>query len=340
MLELTVNARSVAAVTAALKKIKEMITTGAVSKETPVHIVLEPGLYTETVRYNLSNPLIMESIPGTKADSCIIQADNCEAYNKGLLNRAVFVFGPNATNVSLKNFTVSNVHAKTIEEGSTLPDSAEALVWNNTSGTLFCEGMKIQGHQNTLFVKGFSWFLNSSVSGDVDFIYGEPDTCFFENCTVETVADSRGDFDGFAVNSCTPAHKSGFIFSGCSFIAERRKKSSIYACRTNGKGSARSEKDWDSIAFINCIFQDMYSPELVWDDDMNREVYPRGSAQAGIREYSSKTVSKGGTVSQADTSRRNIKAYTLTEDDFFNGYASRYLILHETPFAKMQQENL
>ncbi|MGN0729548.1 pectinesterase family protein [Treponema sp.] len=333
MLELNVNNKSPAAIAAALKKIKEMISTGTVAKDTPVHLVLEPGFYRETIRYNLSNPLLIESAPGTKAENCVILADNCEAYNKGQQNRAVFSIGPNATNISLKNFTISNTHIKTSEEPIAASDSAEALVWNNSSGTLFCEGMKIEGKQNTLFLKGFSWFLNSTVSGDVDFIYGEPDTCLFENCAVEVISDNRGDFNGFAVNSHAVAEKNGFVFTGCRFFGEKRKKTSVFACRTDG--TAESAKDWNSIAFINCIFSDIFAPELLWDDDMNLEVYPRGNAKYGIREYNSKTVSKNGKLQDSDTSRRNIKSYTLTEDDYFNGYASRYLILHDTPFSEL-----
>ncbi|MBO7638438.1 MAG: hypothetical protein J6S91_05615, partial [Treponema sp.] len=70
-----------------------MIMTGAVARTTPIHIVLEAGYYRELIKYNLSNPLIMESVPGTKAEECVIQADNCESFNKGLENRAVFVLG-------------------------------------------------------------------------------------------------------------------------------------------------------------------------------------------------------------------------------------------------------
>ena len=82
MLELNVNTKSPAAITAALKKIKEMIFTGTVAKDTAIHLILEPGSYRETVRYNLSNPLAIESVPGTKAEDCVILADNCEAYKR------------------------------------------------------------------------------------------------------------------------------------------------------------------------------------------------------------------------------------------------------------------
>ena len=113
MIEINVSSKSPAALTSALKKIKEMSSSGSISKDSAVHIILEPGMYRESVRYNLSNPVVIESFPGTKADECVLKADNCESYNSGINNRGVFVFGPNATKVTLKNFTIEN--AKPIE---------------------------------------------------------------------------------------------------------------------------------------------------------------------------------------------------------------------------------
>ena len=334
MLELNVNARSPGAITTALKKVKEMTATETIAKESPVHLVLDPGVYRETVRYNISNPLVMESAAGTKAEDCVLQVDNCEAYNRGQQKRAVFFIGSNATSVTLKNFTICNSHQK---GGSLLyspANCAEALVWSNVSGTLFCENMRIEGRQNALFVKGFSWFLNSHFVGDVDFISGEPDTSLFENCIIEAIEDNRGEsYISFAVNSSTLAHKSGFVFSDCSFVATGRKAGSVFACRTEGKGKPSSKKNWDSAAFVNCTFSDVYNADFLFDDHMNLEVFPRGNATCGIREYGSKTASSTGELSPAEI-RRNVKIYTLTEDDYFKGYASRYLILHDTPFAQ------
>ena len=69
---------------------------------------------------------------------------------------------------------------------------------------------------------------------------------------------------------------------------------------------------------------------------MERDIYPRGNARTGLREYNTRIVTKNGKVTDADTTRRNIKSYTLTDDDYFRGYASRYLILHDTPFAEIR----
>lgn len=334
MLKLTVNPRSVAAITAALRKIREMIMTGAVAKDSPIHILLEAGTYTETVRYNLPNPLIMESTPGTKVTDCVIQVDNCESFNHGAENRGVFVIGPSATNVKLRNFTILNTHAKTLTEGSCAADSAEAFVWNNTDGTLLAEGMQFTGRQNVLTLKGNTWFKDCQITGDVDVISGEVSAAFFEECLVSLREDNRGDYDGFAVKSQALANKPGFIFLNCRFTGDKRRRSNLYVCRTEGKGSARSDKGWDNIALLNCMISDMYNDELVWDDDMSLEVYPRGNAKSGVREYNTKTVAKNGDVLEAETVTRNIKSYLLTKDDYFANYASRYLILKDTPFAE------
>ena len=333
MLDLNVNAKSPSAINAAVKKIKEMVKTGAISKDSPIHLVLEAGVYHETVKYNLSNPLVIESAARVKPEDCVVQADNCEAFNKGIENRGVFILGPNVTNVSLKKFSIINTHNKSSVAEVSPADIAEALTFNNSTGTLFAENMIIEGKQNTLFIKGFSWFLNCTVSGDSEFIYGEVDTAVFENCHIHLKEDTRGDFAGFAVKSSALNSKPGLIFSCCTFSADKRKKVPVFVYKTEGKGTLESPKDWDSVAFITCMFSEFYDEQLVWDDDMVLNVFPRGNAKTGVREYNSKVVQKNGNVVESETSLRNVKTYTLTQEDYFASYSSRYLLLKDTPFG-------
>lgn len=334
MLELNVNPRTPAAINAAIKKVKEMTTTGTIAKGTPIHLILEAGLYRESVRYNLSNPLIIESATGTKPENCVIQADNCESYNPGLISRGIFTLGPNVTSATLKNFSIINTHNKS-SEGNLEGDTAEALTWNNTTGKLTCEGLHIESRKNTLSLKGYSLFSNCYISGDTNFIYGEPHTALFEDSEIYAREDDRGDFSAYVVNSQAMAKGSGFIFSNCRFTGEERKQGEIFAVKTDGKGTSSSEKNWDNVAFINCTMSSFYNTELVFDDDMNLEVYPRGNAKSGIREYKPKIQDEETKeITEADTTRRNNKVYTLTDNDYFSSYASRYLILHDTPFNK------
>lgn len=334
MLELSVNSKSPAAIAAALKKIHEMSMTGAIEKSSPIHITLEAGLYRESVRYNLSNPLIIEGSAHTKAKDCIIQADNCEAFRKGVTNRSVFSIGPNVTNITIRNLSIINTHTKSVMEGNTLMDSAEALAWDNTSGMLKVENVHLEGRQNTLYVKGYAVFKDCYITGDTDFIYGEPDTVLFENCSVHVREDNRGDFNGYAIMCRSAAEKKGFVFADCTFTADKRRKSKLFVYRTAGKGSSVTKRDWDSVAFVNCTMSNLFEQELVWDDDMNLVVYPRGNAMTGIREYNTRVVNADGSSEPADTALRNVKTYSLTDDDYFGGYASRYLILKNTPFEE------
>ncbi len=335
MIELSVKSNSPAAITAALKKIKEMTSTGAMEKSATVHIILESGIYKELVKYNLSNPLIMEAAPGVMAEDCVIQAENCEAFNKGIENRGVFVIGPNATKVTLKNITIENTHLKSNKEGLSSGDCAEAFVWNNTDGILYAQGLRIIGRQNTLFVKGYTWFEKCYVSGDVDYIYGNCNLSYFEDCSIHTREDNRGDYAGFAVKSLAIKNQSGFVFNKCTFTADKRKKADLYVIRTAGKGSATMMMGWDSAAFINCKVSDLYSEEFEWDDDHTLTVYPRATVKIGWREYNTIVVSKNGEETPADTFMRNVKAYTMNDDDFYNNYSSRYLILKDTPLVSL-----
>ena len=110
MLELNVNAKTPLAIAAAFKKIHDMVRTGTLDADAPVHLVLAPGQYHEILSYNLENPLIMESTPGTNPEDCVISAENCEAFHKDTENRAVFVIGLGATKVTLRGFTIENTH--------------------------------------------------------------------------------------------------------------------------------------------------------------------------------------------------------------------------------------
>lgn len=338
MIDLTVSSKSPAAISSAIKRIKEMVSTGSIKKDTPVHLTLESGTYRELVRYNMSNPIVIEGASGNKPENCVIQADNCEAFNKGAENRSVFVIGPNATDVMLKNFTISNTHVKSLNGPENL-DSGEALFFNNVNGLLTAENLVLEGRKNTLFLRGFSRFENCVISGDIDFIYGNVDTALFENCEIRVRDDNRGDFPGFAVKSLALAEKTGFVFSGCRFTGEKRRRSHIYVCRTEGKGSADSKENWDSIAFVNCFISDLFHEELIFDEDMQLSVYPRGNNKTGIREYNTKVVRKNGSVEEADTTVRNIKSYTMTDENYYENYASRYLILRNTPFEKKLASN-
>ncbi len=329
MLELSITSKNAGAISQAFKKISEMVKTGSLDFEAPVHLTIAPGEYHEIISYNLSNPLVMETPTGTKPEDCVISAENCEAFHKDTENRAVFVIGTAATDVTLRGFTIENTHVKTNDDAS-LGNQAEALCWHNQKGYLNCENMRFISRQDTIHVKGVSRFKDCYVTGDVDFIWGYCDISLWENCHIHTREDNRGiDRPAYVLQSRALNSKPGFVFTDCEFTADDHgPNGKIYIGRTEGTGKKDSKDRWDSIALINCTISDRYDPALWTDEDGSRQVYPPvGNAMYGWREYGTKTKDSNGKIIPADTSKRSSHNYILSNKEFFAHYASESLIL-------------
>ncbi len=330
MIELTVNSKVPAAISNAFKKISEMVKTGAIEKNTLVHIVLGAGVYNELLNYNLSNPLIIEAASGVSRENCVVRAENCESFHRDTENRAVFVIGPSATFVTLRGFSIHNTHIKTLENEKS-GDQAEALCFHNQRGRLDAENMAFKSHQDTIHVKGFSHFKSCLIEGDVDFIWGYCDTSFFEDCIINTIQDNRGDMQASVLQSRAVAKRPGFIFKDCEFLAEKRATAKIYIARANGKGSEQSADRWDSVALINCTVGENYTSEFFSDEGGTRAIFPKGSALFGFREYGTKTRKSDGSVLKADTTERNALSYVMSEEEYEANYKSNDFILRDFP---------
>ena len=333
MIELTVNSNAPAAISNAFRKISDMVKSGAIENNTLVHIVLGKGVYSELLSYNLTNPLIMEAAQGIPRENCVIRAENCEAFHKDTENRSVFVIGPNATFVTLKGFTIQNTHVKTLSDEK-LGNQAEALCFHNYRGVLTAENMAFFSHQDTIHVKGFSHFKNCYVEGDVDFIWGYCDTSLFEDCTIHTTQDNRGDCTAYVLQSRALNRRRGFIFKNCEFTAFPRENAKIYIARSAGTGKIDSKDRWDSVALINCTVSDSYAPEFFTDEEGTREVFPKGSVLVGWREYGTKTRKADGSVVASDTSKRYKMAYVMSEEEYKMNYESTETILRDFPKSK------
>ena len=330
MIELTVNSKNPAAISNAFKKIAEMAKSGAIEKTTLVHIILGAGVYTELLNYNLQNPLIMEAANGVKSENCVVRAENCEAFHRDTENRAVFVIGPSATNVTLRGFSIQNTHVKTLGDEK-LGNQAEALCFHNQRGVLKAERMMFQSHQDTIHVKGFSHFTDCVIEGDVDFIWGYCDTSLFERCQIRVIEDNRGDCPAYVLQSRALANRPGFVFMDCEFFAVPRPSAPIFLARSSGTGKADSRDRWDSVAIINCVLSEHFSSALFTDEDGTRAVFPAGSALTGWREYGTKTRTASGKLVNADTSARYKTDYILSDKEYKEHYASADLLLRAFP---------
>lgn len=288
------------------------------SLDEEIRIILADGLHRGVdggrLFFNIPVPLVIESESG-EASKCILESENCEAFHKDTENRAVLTFGERCTSVILRNFTIENTHVKTCDDCA-LGNQAEAICFNCPGGKLFCQGMTFISRQDTIHVKGRSYFKSCFVSGDVDFIWGYCDTSVFENCHIHPRADNRGsDRPAYVLQSRALNSRPGFVFIGCDFTAEDRgQAASLYVARSQGTGRPDSPDRWDSVALIDCRLSDRYNPALWTDEGGSRLVYPeKGCALFGWRQYGTKILHDDGSLSFYDDSAQDGHGYTMSE---------------------------
>lgn len=317
MIELKISPSNTGIITHTFKRISEMVASGSIDGDTPVHLVLAPGNYPGIISYNLSNPLIMEGAMGAKPQDIVVSAENCEAFHKDTENRAVFVIGMGATEVTLRGFTIENTHVKTLEDAA-LGNQAEALCFHNQNGSLLCQNMRFISRQDTIHVKGFSRFEDCYVTGDVDYIWGYCDTSVWVNCHIHTREDNRGGVhSAFVLQSRALNSKPGFVFVDCKFTADKRVEGSkIWIGRSQGTGKPDSVDRWDSIALIDCSIDTNYEGELWTDEDGSRAVYPeKGCRDYGWREYGTVRFDENGNKVDENLSLRDKHGYIMTKKE-------------------------
>ncbi len=291
---------------------------------TQVSISIAPGTYRGNLTWDDPRPLVLKGT-STENTNTIISFENYESLNSGTDNRALFLMKKG--NVSIENLTIENIREKG-GANSSASNQAETIYFNNDSGTLIVKNVRLISRQDTILVKGYSWFYNCYVTGDVDFIWGYPDTALFENCVINARTDDRGGVrPSYVLQARARPDKKGFVFLNCDFTADADRQGEVYFARTGGAGSA--SRDWDSIAIINSHVADNYTL-AGWSDD-GKSVYPaKGSASTGWREYGNV---KADGRTPVDVSQRHAASYIMTNAEYQAGYSDRSKIFAGTPLS-------
>jgi pectin methylesterase-like acyl-CoA thioesterase len=229
--------------------------------------------------------------------------------------RAIVLSG-SSTGLVFDGITLKSLHAQsslatpTIPAGAATIDplatyspgpQAETIYFNtSSSGTLIAKRSNFVSYQDTLQLKGFSWFYDSLVTGDVDFIWGATSTALFERCEIR----SRGS-SGYVVNSIAyipdaPATApttvtrayGGFLFLNSAFT---REDSSVSTYLARSKGALSASSPWyqyDAVALINCSM-DAHVLPAGWATETRTKNVTGASVQPnaviGWREYHSFT---------------------------------------------------
>lgn len=181
-----------------------------VDKDAPATISLKDGTYNEMLFLRNQNNI---TIQGESRENTIVQYENYESLNGGSSGRPVFLV-ESADMLVLNNFTLKNTHIR----DNAYSNQAEALYFNS-SHRLIANNMNFISEQDTLLVKGYSWFYNTLVAGNVDFIWGYPAAALFEESEIRTIGDSKNGVSetpvsgGYVLQSRTPVVTDQVLYS-------------------------------------------------------------------------------------------------------------------------------
>ena len=141
--------------------------------------------------------------------------------------------------ITLKNLTVENRSAR-LGQAVALHTEGDRLVFINC---------RFIGHQDTVYTGTAGtrlYFKGCYICGTTDFIFG-PSTAWFEDCTIESLADS------YVTAASTPANVPyGYIFNNCRLIA---------AEGVDKVWLGRPWRDYGYTLFMNCELGHHICPE-------------------------------------------------------------------------------
>ncbi|MDR2448192.1 MAG: hypothetical protein LBD58_13045 [Treponema sp.] len=292
-----------------------------------VAIEIDAGMYRENLDWRSSRPLTIKGKNGGTNADVVIAFENCDALNPGTSGRPLFLINQNAAAVTIQNLTIENTRVK-MNSG----DQAETVYFNSTGGTLIAKNARFVSRQDTLQIKGFCWFFECYITGDVDFIWGANDLALFESCEINARTDNRSPSNpAYVLQARTLANKKGFVFVDCDFTADENRTGTVYMARANGAGSSVSADGWDSAAIIKSRVDTAKYASAFWNKD-GKTIYPgAGSVNCGLREYGN-TDSTGASL---DTSGRDGANYVMSHEEFSANYSTRQTIAAGTPLASL-----
>ncbi|CAM3594588.1 Pectinesterase A precursor [Vibrio aerogenes CECT 7868] len=281
-----------------------------------MEILVKAGTYEEPLYIYKQNNL---TIRGEGKNNTIITYKNNNNLNSGTSGRALLLaYGCDM--LRLKDLTIKN--STLVAEGG----QAETIYFNSSNGRLIAMNSNFISEQDTLLLKGWTWFYNTMVAGNVDFIWGYPHVSLFENSEIRTVGDSRGKNHGGYILQARVPDKSdkGFVFlnskltRGKSVNGYSVPDNKTYLARSGGKSSY-----YDNVAFINTRM-DKHINTAGWNG--SRTPNPsQADKHAGWREYNSQDLSGN----RLNVSSRLSNAYQMTSNDVNNGYKNRQQIFED-----------
>lgn len=286
-------------------------------------ISLRNGVYPEPLYLRDKSNL---RIVGESRDGSLVRFANYEGLNSGTNGRALFLI-QGGDLISLENLTIFNSHQRAFAASGS---QAEALYFSNDTGRLIAKNAAFISEQDTLQLRGYSWFYNTLVAGNVDFIWGSPRVALFENSEIRSLGDSQGGGSSTSGGYVLQARVTSTAYPGFIFLASKFTRAAGPAGNSIGSGKtylARSgfssgANNLDSFAFINCAMDAHIAP-VGWFSESGKTRNPlKGTASYGFREYGTLDLSGA----RLNLSSRD-GAYILSQTEFNQAYANRAQLL-------------
>ncbi|NHZ99522.1 hypothetical protein F2P46_27945 [Massilia sp. CCM 8734] len=274
---------------------------------TPVTIAVHNGRYDEMLFIRGKDKL---TIKGESRDGVLIHNGNNDGYNPGsglsqgpqspsFTGGRALLMVETSDLLTLDTLTLKN----TTLRADKVAGQAETIYFNNDSGRLIARNASFFSEQDTIQVKGYSWFYRTLIEGNVDFIWGANRAALFEESELRSVGDSANPSSGgYVVQARTvSATDPGFVFLNSALthgpgpgpLANKIARGATYLARSPG-----TKATWDNVAYINCKMGEHIAP-VGWAGngvqrdatrDATREPAPNpasATAQSGWRESGS-----------------------------------------------------
>ncbi len=291
-----------------------------VAKDTPATISIKNGDYRELLFLRGKNNLTLQ---GESRDGVVIHYTNNEGINSGTGTsqaagapaggRSLFLV---ETSDMLKLDSLTMKNDTLISAGG----QAEVIYFNNDLGRLVATNAAFISEQDTIQVKGYSWFYRSLIAGNVDFIWGNNRVALFEESEIRTLGHSGTPSNGgyiLQARTVTAADK-GFVFlnsnltRGAGPVGNLPPDGATWLARSGGQATY-----YDNIVFVNTRMDAHINPAGWSTSPVPNPAVP--TATSGWREYGSTDIA-GTTL---DVSQRVNASYQLSFGEIVSSYCNR-----------------
>lgn len=294
-----------------------------VSNSLQKSVFIENGIYEELLFIRGVNNLTLK---GESRSGVQIRYDNYDGLNGGTggsgaispnaaMGSSVLQSGGRAIlllemsdKVRFESLTMHNTHVK-VGNG----DQAEVIYANNDTRAIAFVNCDLLSCQDTLCLKGYCWYYNCMIAGDVDFIWGSVAATLFEKCEIRAVAD------GYILQARVAQGNKGFVFLDCD-LTTTGLATQMYISRTAGNSSY-----FDNITLANCKMAPIYAAYGWGLSGGASGTLPNPSVATLENGY--KTYNCTDLAGNAITINNSGYAYALSAAEFEAHFSNRALVL-------------